>query len=230
MKKNTLAVIVGRGGSKGLPGKNVAKLGGRPVVAWSVDAALGSKQIDRVIISSDDQEIIDAATTAGCDAPFQRPPELATNDASVYDVIIHALENVGDTYDLVVLLQATSPLRTSDDIDTCIRACCEAGAPAGVSMTEATKPPHWMYSMDDDRKITPLVDGAASVLRRQDVQTYYVPNGAIYVADVEWFLQNKTFYSSETVGYTMPKERSVDIDTSIDLMLARAIVNERTDV
>lgn len=230
MKKRTLAVIVGRGGSKGLPGKNVAKLGGRPVVAWSVAAALGSKQIDRVILSSDDEEIIDAAKQAGCDVPFQRPADLATDNASIYDVIFHALEQLGEEFDLVVLLQATSPLRTSEDIDKCILACCDVAACAAVSMTETPKPPHWMYSINSDLRITPLINNAESVLRRQDAKTYYVPNGAIYVADVEWFRQNKTFYSTETIGYIMPKERSIDIDAPIDLMLARALVDENSNI
>lgn len=220
-KKSVLAIIVARGGSKGLPGKNIATLNGRPLVAWSVIAAKKSRYVDRIILSSDDGAIISAAKKSGCEVPFVRPAALATDTASVYDVIFHALENVEQAYDYIVLLQATSPLRISEDIDGCIAFCEKINAPV-VSVCEMTKPPQWMFHISKNNKLLPIMLRDKKPSRRQDVQPVFIPNGAVFVAPTNQLRRNKTFYTQRTHAYVMPTERSVDIDTMADLLLARS--------
>jgi CMP-N,N'-diacetyllegionaminic acid synthase len=217
------AVIVGRGGSKGLPGKNLADLGGRPLIAWSVAAALGAKCVDVVAASSDDDGILDVALQSGCEQVIMRPGDLATDTASVHDTLIHALDALNWFDGYVVLLQATSPLRTAADIDDCIEICFEADAPSAVTVSAVSKPPQWMFKLDATRKLERLVedDGA---YRRQDTEPIYALNGAVYVARTEWYRRNRNFIDDRTVAGIMPAERSVDIDTEMDLTLARALV------
>lgn len=218
-----LAIIAARGGSKGLAGKNLAEVGGKPLVVWSIEAAHQSQLIDYTILSSDDDNIIAAARHAGCDVPFVRPAALATDNATLVDVALHALDAVNDAYDYVVLLQATSPLRRAEDIDGCIRACAAAKAPAAVSVTLAAKHPRWMFMLDAGHRLHPLGSWDDLRRRRQDLPEAYAPNGAVYVAEVEWFRRTRSFYAPETIGFPMPAERSVDIDTALDLEVARAL-------
>lgn len=225
--RKVLAVIAARGGSKGLPGKALADLGGKPVIAWSVEAALQSKLIDRTVVSSDDERIIAAAKAAGCDAPFVRPAAFATDDAPITNVVLHALDAVGDPYDYAVLLQASSPLRNAEDIDSCIRVCHGANAPAAVSVTLASKHPRWTFGLESSGRFQPIVSPDLwddLRRRRQDFAEAYTPNGAVYVMRVDSFRQTRNFYVRETVGSPMPTERSIDIDTALDLALARALV------
>lgn len=226
--KKILALIPARGGSKGLPGKNVAAFGGKPMIAWAVEVAKKSSFIDRVIVSTDDARIRIAATDAGADAPFVRPAALATDEAVVSDVIAHALDALSETYDYIVLLQPTSPLRTADDIDTAI-ALCEAGdGRAAVTVTRASKPPEWMYYKTPDNRLSPVL-GINSTDRRQDLAEVFVPNGAVYVAEIDWYLETRNFMSPATVASEMPAERSVDIDTELDLLVAQLLLDRNPD-
>lgn len=220
-----LAVVAARGGSKGLPGKNLADLGGRPLVAWSVAAARASIYLDRIVVSSDDDAILSAAMAAGCDTAIRRPVKLATDDAPVAEAVIHALESISEDFAIVVLLAATSPLRIGADIDACIRAC-HGGAPAAVSVRETEKPAEWICRLDKEGRLTPVLPGAGLHSRRQDIAASYLPNGAVYAAQVGWFLHNKTFYGPGTVGCIMPSARSVDIDQELDLAVARCLVDK----
>ncbi|MBF0166029.1 MAG: acylneuraminate cytidylyltransferase family protein [Alphaproteobacteria bacterium] len=222
----TLGVICARGGSKGLPGKNLLDLGGKPVVAWSVEAATAAKCLDRTILSTDDVKIADVARNVGCDVPFVRPAHLATDTASIYDVLFHALDVLEDDFDHIVLLQATSPLRRACDIDACIELMRHANAPAAISVTKVTKPPQWMYSLETDGGLVPAIDELAEVARRQEAPDYVVPNGAVYAAKVAWLRERRSFVGRETRAFLMPPERSVDIDNLIDLITARALLAE----
>lgn len=217
-------VIAARGGSKGLPGKNVADLGGMPVIAWSVKAAQDAQELSGFILSSDDTAIQAAARDAGCPVPFTRPETLASDDASIMDVVFHALDWLGEDPQWTVLLQASSPLRTAADIDGCIRDCIASGAPAAVSVCESAKPPQWMFELATDRRLIPIMPTSDSS-RRQLLPKTFVPNGAVYVARTEWLRKTGSFYAAETIGYVMPRDRSVDIDEAIDLHLARALVS-----
>ncbi|MCC7016143.1 MAG: acylneuraminate cytidylyltransferase family protein [Rhodospirillales bacterium] len=225
--RTVLAVIAARGGSKGLPGKNVADLGGKPVVAWSVAAGRGSRCVDRLILSSDDPRIIRAARRAGCEVPFRRPARLATDTASVHDVLFHALDALDENFDYVVLLQAASPLRAAGDIDACVRLCHRGGAPV-VSVAPVAKPPHWTFALDSEGRLKPVVEARRVADRRQDLPPIYAPNGAVYVARTEWLRRHRSFFGPETRAHVMPAERSVDIDTRLDLLLARALVEKNS--
>ena len=149
---------------------------------------------------------------------------LASDEASIADVVAHAIESVAESYHYAVLLQATSPLRTAGDIDACIRACVTANAPSAVTLTVADKNPRWMFTMTDDGRLHPNGTWEDLRRRRQDFSPAYVVNGAAYVVRVDWFLRTRSFFCPETVGVVMPKERSVDIDSAIDLALARALI------
>jgi CMP-N,N'-diacetyllegionaminic acid synthase len=219
-----LGVIAARGGSKGLPRKNVLPLSGKPLVAWSVAAAADSRLLDRTVVSTDDAEIAEAARKYGGDVPFMRPGKLATDEASIVDVVLHAVDNVGDSYGYVVLLQATSPLRTASDIDGAIELCRRSGAPSCVSVVRVTKGPGWMYVVDDARRLRPIADAGPKAARRQDLPEIFMPNGAVYVAELSWLRETRNFYGEQTIAYEMPIERSPDIDTVVDLKLAAALL------
>jgi N-acylneuraminate cytidylyltransferase len=219
--QSILAVIPARGGSKGLPGKNVRDLGGKPLIAWTIEAAKRSAHIDRVILSSDDAEIIAVATSWGCDVPFTRPDALATDDAPGTAPLIHAVTEVAG-YDYVVLLQPTSPLRTADDIDRCIELCLDRGVSSAVSVAAVDKHPAWMFEIDDGR-MRPLLTGPIPA-RRQDLAPVYTLNGAVYVVAIPQLLATGAILQSDTLAYEMPKWRSTDIDTEFDLRLAELIL------
>jgi N-acylneuraminate cytidylyltransferase len=213
---SVLGVILARGGSKGLPRKNVRNLAGKPLIAWTIEAGHESEHLDRLILSSDDEEIMTVAKEYGCEVPFRRPAELARDDTPSMDALLHALEQV-ESHDYVVLLQATSPLRTADDIDTAIARCHRNGGTACVTVTETDKPPQWMYTLLDDYRRRPVSTRGETANSRQDAPKTYVLNGAVSVARPEWLRQHETFHTDETIAHIMPPERSVDVDTKLDL-------------
>lgn len=214
--KSFLGIIPARGGSKGLPHKNIRKLGGKPLIAWTIEQALRSKYIDRVIVSTDNPAIAKISKKYGADVPFMRPAELATDKAKSIDAVFHALFSLSEKYDYVVLLQPTSPLRIADDIDACIKLCTGRRINSCVSVTESEKNPYWMYSLNKNGRMRRLIQTEKIIDRRQDLPKVYLSNGAIYVAQVDWLLNNKTFVTDETYAYIMPSERSVDIDNDMD--------------
>lgn len=215
--RSVLGLIVARGGSKGVPGKNILMINGRPLIQWSIDTARGSRYLDRLILSSDDPAIIDVARSAGCEAPFRRDAALATDEASSIDVVVDALNRVPG-YDIVVLLQPTSPLRIAADIDGAVELLVSSGASACVTVREANEHPYWIFRIGNDGRLSRFAEPAGDMpLRRQELPQAWSLNGAVYVADCNWFLKNRTFVSSGTVGYPMPADRSLDIDTAEDI-------------
>jgi N-acylneuraminate cytidylyltransferase len=221
--KRVLAVITARGGSKGLPRKNVLPAGGRPLIAWTIGAALESEAIGQVVLSSDDDEIIETAKAWGCEVPFRRPAELASDTATSMDVLMHALDQLPG-YDYVVLLQPTSPLRTAADIDAALALLESRGAPSCVSVCEAEQSPYWMFRLADGDALAALLPGEAGASRRQDLPPVYVLNGAIYIARIDWLRRTKSFLGDGCIAYRMPAERSVDIDTAADFEAFRRMV------
>jgi CMP-N-acetylneuraminic acid synthetase len=212
-----VAVICARGGSKGLPGKNIRPFAGRPMIAWTVAAALASELLDRVVVSTDDAAIADAARAAGGDVPFLRPPELATDDASIVDAVLHALDTLGEPAGYAVMLQATSPLRSAADIDACIRLCGSRGAPSASTLCEAPKSPYWMFHLNADGAVQPVVPITDITQQRQQLPQAWVANGGVFVAEREWLRRERTFWKPGiTLGCPMPFERSIDIDTEWD--------------
>lgn len=212
-----LAVIPARGGSKGVPRKNIRALNGKPLIAWTIEQAAQSCYIDRVIVSSEDEEICQVAKQSGAEIPFVRPAELASDTASGVDVLCHAVENAGADYDYVVLLQPTSPLRESTDIDAAIEYCVEQAVTSVVSLAEATKSPYWMYQMNEGGELTPFVENAAA--NRQELPQSYALNGAVYVLEVARLLASRKILDEQTLGYVMPAERSYDIDNETDFLI-----------
>jgi CMP-N,N'-diacetyllegionaminic acid synthase len=221
-----LGLITARGGSKGLPRKNVLPVGGKPLVAWTVEVALASRSLGHVVLSSDDDEIITAAKSAGCDVPFRRPAHLAGDMSSSIDVVLHALDHL-PTFDYVVLLQPTSPLRKSEDIDSAFTLLLETGAPSCVSVTKVEHSPYHMYRLMNGNRLQNILPPAEAGVRRQDLPTIFALNGAIYIAKIEWLRNTRSFLSKETVAYQMPRERSIDIDTYEDFIKFRSIVKRQ---
>jgi N-acylneuraminate cytidylyltransferase len=212
--RRVLGLITARGGSKGLPGKNVLPAAGRPLIAWTIDAARASRSIDHLILSTDDPAIADVARGCGCDVPFLRPAPLASDTATSIDVVLHALDAVPG-FDVVVLLQPTSPLRTARDIDdTC--ALLTAHTPAVVSVSPVEQSPYWMFRVGADRRLEALLPLPPGASRRQDLPPVYALNGAVYAADVEWLRGTRSFIHATTAAHVMPVERSIDIDTAAD--------------
>ncbi len=218
--KKVLALLTARGGSKSLPKKNILTAGGKPLLAWSIEVAQRSKYIDRLVLSSDDEEIISVAKRYDCETPFIRPKELATDQASSYSVAIHALNSIEEEFDILVLLQPTSPLRNELDIDNCIELSSKTGS--CVSLVESNKSPYWMYTISED-SMDPILSSKKPILRRQDSPKVYILNGAVYAVDCEWLRKNGSFIGDETVPYVMPDERSLDIDSEKDLQIFKMI-------
>lgn len=216
--KTVLAIIPARGGSKGVPRKNIREVAGKPLIAWTIEEAKKSKYIDRLVLSSDDAEIIEVAKAWGCEAPFVRPAELAQDETPGMAPVLHAI-NLLPNYQIVVVLQTTSPLRNVADIDGCIRHCVTSGAKACVTVSEAEQSPYWMYTLSNGGEMLPLIPTDKVFTRRQELPPAYILNGAVYVALRDWLCEHKTFVTEETLGFAMPQERSLDIDTEFDLQI-----------
>ncbi len=215
-----LAIVPARGGSKGIPRKNLRLFQGQSLLARTIESTKCSLYIDRIVVSSEDAEIIAEAKRAGADVPFVRPTELAQDHTSGVDPVLHALSQL-EHYDYVVLLQVTSPLRTTQDIDACLEYCFQQNAPACVSVVEVDQHPYWMVTMSDGVRLKKFYSGDIPA-RRQDLPEIFGLNGAIYIAKTDWLMQTKSFLADETIGFIMPKERSLDIDTELDFKILEA--------
>ncbi len=232
---DVLGVIPVRSGSKRVPDKNIRELGRKPLLAHTIEQA-ASSVLDRCLISTDDEEIAEVAREHNGDVPFLRSDHLATDTASSADVVAHALEWVkeqGHDPTIVVLLQVTTPFRTSTDIDEAIKRLQQSPeAMSLVAVTEYRAPPEWAFKIDDGRLQSrfsefDLWDDGPS--RSQETTALYHPNGAVFAARVEPFLENPEFYKHPTIPYKMPAERSLDIDEPYDLELARALYEYRNE-
>lgn len=225
--RRTLAMIPARGGSKGVPRKNIVSVCGKPLIAWSIEEALRSKYIDRLILSSDDEEIIRIASGLGCDVPFVRPKSLARDETPMIEVVMHAINNVDGDYTHLVLLQPTSPLRNHEDIDACLECCFENEARVCVSLTESSKSPFWMYRISETGYLVPFMDTDKQYTRRQDAPRAFIPNGAIYVSEITFLEEHRTFLTGQTRAYVMPAERSFDIDSPLDIEICEFLLSKK---
>lgn len=222
--KTVLAVITARGGSKRCYRKNIRSLAGKPLIAWTIEAAKKSAYIDRLVLSSEDQEIIRIAQSWGCEVPFTRPVELARDDTPGVNPVIHMLKNININYDYIILLQPTSPLRTAQDIDSCLEFCLNKGAMVCISVCEVEKGPWWMYRLDSQNKIIAVLNEEIIAEHSRYPTGIFMPNGAVYVAESSYLLDKKSFITDQTMAYTMPVERSVDIDNEIDFIFCEALL------
>lgn len=223
MDGDVLAVIPARGGSKGLPGKNILPLAGKPLIAHTIEAARGSARVKKVMVSTDDPEI--ARVSAACGAQvIRRPAELATDTASSVDVLLHLLRTLEEPEpETLLLLQATSPLRNSSDIDAALDIFDRGGCDAVVSVCEPRHSPYWSFVLNNGLMV-PLFDHSLLEKRRQDLPRVYRPNGAIYIVKSNILRKRKDLLFGRVVPYLMPPERSVDIDTSLDLDMAELLI------
>ncbi|GIO07333.1 hypothetical protein J31TS6_33610 [Brevibacillus reuszeri] len=224
--RTVLAIIPARGGSKGVPRKNIRELCGKPLIAWSIEEAKKSKYIDQIIVSTDDEEIAAVARQWGAEIPFLRPVELAQDHTPGIDPVLHALKMLPQ-YEYIVLLQPTSPLRSTDDIDACLEQCVEQKVDSCVSVTLTDKSPYWMYNLSENSSLIPVINTEKPILRRQDAPDVFVLNGAVYVARSTWLQQTRSFLQDKTIGYPMPKDRSIDIDTALDFLLVEILLHEK---
>lgn len=220
--RKVLALIPARGGSKGIPGKNITPLAGKPLIAWTIEAARASEHVDAVVLTTDDDVIAEVGRRFGASVPFMRPQALATDEASTMDVVFDALDRLPG-FDVVVLLQPTSPLRGSADIDACLTLL--NGVPACVSVRPAADHPYLTFRIDGQNELSPYAaPPAGQSLRRQDLPGAWCLNGAIYAADIPWLRAHRSFIAGSTVAYPMPAERSIDIDTPADLRSAEGLL------
>lgn len=217
------ALVPARSGSKGLPGKNTAEVGGRSLLRRAVDLGLGCSGVDRVLVSSDDAEILRLAREAGAE-PWPRPPELARDDTPMISVITQVLTDLTDV-EILVLLQPTSPLRRGEDVEACL-AALGAGAPSSATVTRLEHPLEWCMRLDDGQALEPVLGWDAVAARRQDANDVYRLNGAVYAARRDWILSQGRLVGPGTVGVPMPAERSIDVDTALDLALARLLAGD----
>lgn len=218
--RKVLALIPARGGSKRLPRKNVLNLAGKPLIAWTIEAAKKSKYIDKVIVSTDDDEIARVSEECGAEVPFRRPEYLASDTATSNDVVLHAIGALDDQFDVIVILQPTSPLRDDSHIDESLNVLIEKGGEGVVSVTPCEHSPLWSNTLPPDGNMNDFLSELSN-RRSQDLPQYYRLNGAIYGFTVESILRNKgVSYNKNVFSYVLPSELSIDIDTKFDFKLA----------
>jgi N-acylneuraminate cytidylyltransferase/CMP-N,N'-diacetyllegionaminic acid synthase len=230
-KPDIMAVITARGNSKSVPRKNIAAVGGKPLIAWTIEAAHGAPSLKRVIVSTDDNEIAEVAKEWGAEVPFLRPPELARDDSSHVPVVIHALQWMksrgGRHPDCVLLLQPTLPLRSRDDIENAVQLLLEKEADSVVSVCEASCHPYLTRQITPEGKLFDFIETPKGYLARQKLPKVYALNGAIYLVRRDVLINQQKMYTDYTYAYVMPLERSLDIDTPWDLYLADLILRDR---
>jgi len=224
-ERTFLVIIPARGGSKRLPRKNILDLNGKPLIAYSIAAGLQSKYIDKVIVSSDDNEILEIAAKYKAET-IKRPDFLASDTATSFDAIKHTIENL-ENYEYIVLLQPTSPLRTAKHIDEAIELLKKKKADAVVSVCEMEHSPLWSNTLDESLSMNSFLRDEVLNKRSQDLEDYYRLNGAIYICQTEKLLKEKSFFLKENIfAYVMDKESSVDIDEEIDFRFAEFNLNQ----
>ena len=218
--KSVLAIIPARGGSKGLPGKNIRPLLGKPLIGWSIEQAFASRYIDEVVVSSDCPEIIEISRKFGANVPFKRPAKLASDNSTTIDVLIHCLdwfEENNKSFDILVLLEPTSPIREVSDIDNSLRILIskEQGSVVSVCKTEGQNPA-FCFKKNDDSKINPYLEIQPTNLRRQEIELVYFLDGTIYSSFTSSLRNQKSFYHDCTFGFEVPKWKSLEIDDIVD--------------
>jgi CMP-N,N'-diacetyllegionaminic acid synthase len=218
-----LGIIPARGGSKGIPGKNIKVINGKPLIAYSIESAVKSKLITRTIVSTDNENIAEVAKEYGAEVPFVRPSEFATDKALTIEVIKHALnffEKLGEDFDVVVLLQPTCPLRAVEDIDKAIKLISSSGCDSVVSLVNVgANHPARMYSLIGDKPKS-VMDETTTMMPRQDLPPIYIRSGDIYAAKVNKLLKENSIMCGDIRAIIIAEDRTINIDTTEDLFLA----------
>lgn len=226
----TLAFIPARAGSKGVKDKNINELAGKPLIAYTIEEAAKSKIFEDIVVSTDSTKIAEVARLYGANVPFLRPKELALDDSPTMDAIFHCLDymiNNGKKYDIIMLLQPTSPLRQWYHIKEAYKLFNEKQADFVVSLCECEHSPLWTNTIDEDLRMDNFIRQEVKNVRRQDLATYYRLNGAVYVAKVDKLLEEKSFFGRNSYAYIMNKYSSVDIDSIEDFEFAEFVLNRR---
>lgn len=222
-----IAIIPARGGSKGLPGKNIKQLNGKPLIAYTIEAALKSKKITRIIISTDSEEIAEVAIKWGAEVPFMRPPELASDSSQAIDTYLYTIQRLEKEHiapiDSFVVLLPTCPMRREDDIDNAIQLFYNENADSIISYTQELHPIKWHKYIDEHGRFEDIFDD--SLNNRQDHRISYYPNGAIYVFSKK-IIQEGKYYGENSRPFVMPRNRSVDIDTIDDFLYAEFLLSQ----
>ncbi len=229
-----ICFIPARGGSKGVPGKNIKEICGKPLIAWTIEAAKKAKGIDRVIVTTDDLAIATVAQEYGAEVPFLRPAELSSDTASAIDVYLHATEYVmhvtDQKLDKFMVLLPTVPLRNEKHIEEALAQFEKDGATTLISFAEAEVPASWYHKLDKEGRVHNAGFGqGVTMTNRQNNETYIVPNGAIYILDYELLKNKRTYYCDNTVAYIMSREDSIDIDYPIDFEFAKCLMEKRVN-
>jgi len=226
-----VALIFARGGSKGLPGKNVRPLCGKPMIAWSIEHAKAVGRIERVIVSTDDEEIAKVAREYGGETPFMRPAELARDDSPEWLAWRHALNYLqgnGGLPDAIVSVPVTAPLRETVDIERCLDDFEQGGADVVVTVTEAHRSPYFnMVKRNEDGTVDLVIPPAANVSRRQDAPPVFDMATVVYVAAPQFVLTRNALFEGRVRAVTVPVERAIDIDTLLDFRIAECLMKER---
>jgi CMP-N-acetylneuraminic acid synthetase len=225
-----VALICARGGSKGLPGKNLRPLAGRPLIAWAVAQARAVPRITRVVVSTDSQEIAAAARAAGAEVPFMRPAELARDDSPEWLSWRHALEELrrgGGVYpDVLIGVPATAPLRAPADLERCLDEFAKGGADVIITVTDAHRNPYFsMVKRNADGTIGLAIPPAGAVFRRQDAPVVYDVTPVAYVTSPHYVMTRSGLFEGRTRAVHVPPERAVDIDTLLDFRIAECLIS-----
>jgi CMP-N,N'-diacetyllegionaminic acid synthase len=222
--KNVLAIIPARRGSKRLPRKNLLDLAGKPLISWTIQESLQSSFIDRVVVSSNDEEILSIASKFDVEL-IKRPDRYALDTSSSFEVVKHAIDELGKNYDYIVLLQPTSPLRTAHHIDEALGLLKLKNADSILSVSKMEHSPCWANTLDDSLDMTNFMKPEYKNIRSQDLPTYYRLNGAIYIWEKEKILKAKSlFLNHEVFAYIMEADCSIDIDTALDFYTAEKLL------
>jgi len=226
-----IGLITARGGSRSIPGKNIKLLAGKPLIAWTIEAALQCKELRRVIVSTDDEKIAEVAQQLGAEVPFIRPVELSQDDSSHISVVLHTIhwleEKEGFCPDYIMLLQPTSPFRTVEDMQKSIQFAKDNHAVAVMSVCEATKHPYKTYKILENGTLEYFIPSNIGYKYRQALPKVYEENGAIYLNKRSSLLQDQTFLPTGTIAYVMPEARSLDVDTPWDFYVADLVLKNQ---
>ena len=223
-----LAIIPARGGSKGLPRKNIKLLGGKPLIYWTIEAAKKSKKIERIILSTDDHEIADLCKKTKIEIPFMRPAELAQDNSLAIDTYLYTMERLISEFeykkDEFMVLQPTNPFRNSSDIESAIEIFYKNNADSLISCCKLDHPINWIYSIEESGLMSKQKE--SDLKNRQDEEFMYIPNGGIYIFKFSLLKSRYKYFTDKTYAYVMPKERSIDIDTRDDFEFAEYLSNK----
>lgn len=228
-----LAYIPARSGSKGIKNKNIVDVCGKPLIAYSIEQALGSNYVDKVIVSTDSEDYAKIARQFGAEVPFIRPKELATDNAKEIDVVLHLMnwleENISEKFEIICKLEATTPLRVVADVNNAIKMLIDKNAESIITVNEVTETPLWMNTLPPDLSMKNFLKPEIMTKNRQELSQYYFVDG-LFVAKWEHLKKKRSWYSEKSFAYIIPRDRAVDIDELLDLEFVRFLMEKRNNL